>query len=371
MLNIALKLLEKIEQAGFQAYLVGGFVRDYVLGKESHDIDIATSAKPMDIKNIFKEACLPHEDYGSITVVVKNIRFEITTFRKESSYIDHRRPLEFEYITDLVEDLRRRDFTMNTLCMNKDGQILDYFGGLEDIKRKIIRAVGNGEERLKEDALRILRAVRFSTTLNFTLSDDVVLAINKTKKYLSLLSYHRKREELDKIFTSKHVKEGIDLILSLGLDKELELKGLDKVIILDDLLGIWSCLEVEDKYPFTSNEKELLRKINLASQINNFDPLNLYHYGLYVNTVAAEKKGFDKKKVTKAYNNLPIYSKKDIKISAKEIMDIFNMKQGRYISLVMNDLEEKILKNIIINDPDTLKEYIKNNKKLYLDKVLS
>jgi len=90
-----------------------------------------------------------------------------------------------------------------------------------------------------------------------------------------------------------------------------------------------------------------------------------------VNIVAAEKKGFDKKKVTKAYNNLPIYSKKDIKISAKEIMDIFNMKQGRYISLVMNDLEEKILKNIIINDPDTLKEYIKNNKKLYLDKVLS
>lgn len=364
MLEIALKLLQKIEDAGFSAYLVGGFVRDYVLGIPSCDIDVATSATPMDIKALFMDACLSHEEYGSITVMVKQIRFEITTFRRESHYVDHRRPLDFEYITDLVEDLRRRDFTMNTLCMNKEGEILDYFHGIRDIHDKVIRTVGNASDKFREDALRILRAVRFSTTLDFTLSEEIIEAIQNTKKYLSSLSYQRKREELDKIFTSKHVKEGIALLTSLGLDEALELP-LHQIAPLDDLLGIWSCLDVVDKYPFTSNEKELLRKIEEASHMNNFDPLALYRYGLYVNRIAAEKKGFDKRDIVKAYDQLPIYTRKDILITSSDIMALFHLPPGPYLSLVYQDLEVQILRGQLQNKREDILAYLRSHRSDY------
>ena len=125
MLEVALKLLEEITARGFKAYIVGGFVRDYILGINSNDIDITTSATPKDIKEIFEDSCLPSEDYGSVTVIKKGIRFEITTFRKEIGYIDNRRPAEIKYIDDLYEDLLRRDFTINTICMDEKGEIVD------------------------------------------------------------------------------------------------------------------------------------------------------------------------------------------------------------------------------------------------------
>ena len=131
MLNTALKLIKTIEEHGYIAYIVGGFVRDQLLGITSNDIDICTSARPSDIRNIFPNSCLPNEAYGSITVVIKNIRFEITTFRKEIRYLNNRKPIEFEYIDDLMEDLKRRDFRINTICMDKDGKVIDLLNGKE------------------------------------------------------------------------------------------------------------------------------------------------------------------------------------------------------------------------------------------------
>ena len=139
MLEVALKLIEEITLNGFKAYIVGGFVRDYILGIPSNDIDITTSATPKEIKEIFADSCLPNEDYGSVTVIKKGIRFEITTFRKEMEYVDNRRPSEIKYIDDLYQDLLRRDFTINTICMNSAGEIIDYLGGQSDIDNKIIK----------------------------------------------------------------------------------------------------------------------------------------------------------------------------------------------------------------------------------------
>ena len=229
MLDIALKLIKKINDNGYQAYIVGGFVRDYILGIDSNDIDINTSATPKQIKEIFKDSCLPNEDYGSVTVINKGIRFEITTFRKEKAYIDNRRPTEIQYINDLYQDLLRRDFTINTLCMNEDGEIIDLLGGRKDIDNKIIRCVGNAEVRFEEDCLRILRAIRFATILDFNLDEDTTFAIIKCRKLLRNLSYYRKKDELDKIFTCPRAREGIDLLLRLGLDKYLDLYRLKDV----------------------------------------------------------------------------------------------------------------------------------------------
>ena len=203
MLDIALKLLEEITSHGFQAYIVGGFVRDYILGIDSNDIDINTNATPKEIKDIF-DSCLPNEDYGSVTVIKKGVRFEITTFRKEMNYLDNRRPSQIEYIDDLYQDLLRRDFTINTLCMNKDGEIIDFLGGRSEIDNRVVKTVGNAKTRFEEDSLRILRAVRFATLLDFELDKETKEAIIETRELLRNLSYYRKKEELDKIFGSSN-----------------------------------------------------------------------------------------------------------------------------------------------------------------------
>ena len=364
MLENALKLLKKIEENGFKAYIVGGFVRDHLLGIESNDIDICTNAKPKDIRNIFKSACLPNEEYGSVTVIVKNIRYEITTFRKEYSYIGNRKPDDFEFIDDLHEDLKRRDFLINTLCIDRHGNILDILNGRRDLEDKVIHAVGNGYNRFTEDAFRILRAIRFATTLKFELSTDIKNAIIETKNLLKNISYERKREELDKIFTNQNVDYGVSLLCELGLLEVLDIPNLNNVKKFDDLMGVWAQLKVDDDtYRFTSNEKNLINGIQAVLDLDNYDPYVLYKHGLYVNSVAAGIKNLDKKEVTQIYNSLPIYNKNDIAINGKDILDVLNKEPGDYIKIIIKDIEKKILYNELENDKEVLLKYVLENYK--------
>lgn len=363
MLDIALKLLDEITSYGFQAYIVGGFVRDYILGIESNDIDINTNATPKEIKNIF-DICLPNEDYGSVTVIKKGVRFEITTFRKEMSYLDNRRPSQIEYIDDLYQDLLRRDFTINTLCMNKDGEIIDFLGGRSEIDSRVVKTVGNAKTRFEEDSLRILRAVRFATILDFKLDKETRDAIIDTRELLKNLSYYRKKEELDKIFGSSNADKGISLLLDLGLDKYLELDNLDKVTCTSSLIGVWSILNVVDKYPFNSNERELIKNINEAFLLNNLDPMALYKYGLYVNSVAGEIKGLDIKNITESYNNLIIQSRRDLDITSDDIMKGLNKGPGSYLKDIYSDIEREVLYRRVKNEKDAIMTYIIKNYKV-------
>lgn len=363
MLDIALKLLEEITSCGFQAYIVGGFVRDYILGIESNDIDINTNATPKEIKDIF-DSCLPNEDYGSVTVIKKGVRFEITTFRKEMSYLDNRRPSQIEYIDDLYQDLLRRDFTINTLCMNKDGEIIDFLGGRSEIDSRVVKTVGNAKTRFEEDSLRILRAVRFATLLDFKLDKETRDAIIDTRELLKNLSYYRKKEELDKIFGSSNADKGISLLLDLGLDKYLELDNLDKVTCTSSLIGVWSILNVVDKYPFNSNERELIKNINEAFLLNNLDPMALYKYGLYVNSVAGEIKGLDIKNITESYNNLVIQSRRDLDITSDDIMKGLNKGPGSYLKDIYSDIEREVLYRRVKNEKDAIMTYIIKNYKV-------
>lgn len=357
MLEEALKMVNVIEESGFQAYLVGGFVRDYILGIDSTDIDINTNATPKQLKEIFNDVYLPSTDYGSVTVIKKSIRFEITTFRKEFNYKDNRRPSEVHYIDDLYEDLIRRDFTVNTICMNKDGEIIDLLNGIEDINKRVIKTVGNAYERFSEDCLRILRAVRFATTLGFTLDKETENAIISTKHLLKNLSYNRKREELDKIFTNNKTREGISLLIKLGLDKELELPKLNDITYTDSLIGIWSELDVESIYPFTSNEKSLIEDIKSLKDKNVKDPYNLYRYGLYVSCVAGAIKGIDKKDVTASFVKLKIHNRSEINIDTKDIMNLLHKEGGSYLKDIYNDLEKEILYNNLGNNKEDILKY--------------
>ena len=278
MNETALKVLKKINSNGYQAYLVGGYPRDIYIGRDSMDFDICTSATPKELKNIFGNTMLPSEQYGSVTLMVHNIRFEITTFRKDIKYLNNRKPIEIEYVSSLIDDLKRRDFTMNTMCIDSNGTLIDLLNGKDDINDRIIRTVGSANMKIYEDSLRILRAVRFATTLNFDLDEDLKEAIIRHKDLLKSLSYYRKKEELDKIFSSTNSAYGIKLIKELELAESLELSNLDNLIPTTYLIGIWAQLDVLDKYSFNNTEKESINSIN---ELMNKDILLWFIYIYY------------------------------------------------------------------------------------------
>lgn len=365
MLKKAKKVLNEINKHGYEAYLVGGFVRDYLLKRKSYDIDICTNAKPKEIKAIFNEACVPDEDYGSVVIIFSNVRFEITTYRKEISYSNHRKPEEIEYINDLKEDVLRRDFTINSICMDKNEKIIDLLNGREDLKKRLINTIGDSYTKFEQDCLRILRAVRFATILDFSLTKEIEYAIKRTKHLLRKLSYERKKQELNKIFSSQNRKKGIILLKDLHLEEDLEidLNKLNNMGECNDLLGIWALLDVCDIYPFTSNEKELIEDIQQLLKEGNIDRKSLYKYDLYPNIVVASIIGMDKRKVTKMYNKMPIKSRKDICVDASTIIKILNKEPGGYLRDIFEDLEEKIITNQLKNRKSVILKYIVKNYK--------
>ena len=201
--NIAIKLLEK---SGFEAYAVGGCVRDTVMEKEPHDFDITTSAYPEEMKEIFKsfrviETGIKH---GTLTVIIDGMPLEITTYRIDGEYQDNRHPENVSFSRNLKDDLSRRDFTVNTLCFNEKDGLVDLFGGVDDIHNKIIRCVGEPDKRFNEDALRIIRALRFSSVLSFEIEEKTAQSILRNKELLNNIAVERIREEFTKLICGKN-----------------------------------------------------------------------------------------------------------------------------------------------------------------------
>ena len=353
----ALEVLNKIVDSNFKAYIVGGYVRDYVMKRESIDIDICTDAKPKDLLKIFDDAVLPSEKYGAVTLRYQNIRFEITTFRKELKY-ENRRPINIEYTDSLEDDLKRRDFTINSLCMDKDGNIIDLFNGKKDISRKLIVSLSDANTKFYDDPLRILRAIRFATTLNFKLDKNVIEGIKNNSKYLKDLSYDRKKMELNKIFASKNIKYGVKLLTSLNLDEYLEIPNIRKIKYTSDILGIWAQLDVCDKYPFTKLEKNTISTIQEIVKNKTIGKYEIYKYGLYNTSIAAEILGINKKVIVKLERHLTIQSKSEISITTDEILNLINKKPGSWLSKLYEDLENKIILNKLKNENSKIKEYI-------------
>ena len=363
MNDTARLILNKINEAGFKAYLVGGYPRDLYLGRTSMDFDICTNATPKDLKEIFGDVRQHLEQYGSVTVYLNDLRFEITTFRKDIKYINNRKPIEIEYIDNLEDDLKRRDFTMNTMCLDSDGNLIDLLKGRDDIDNHIIKTVGDADEKISEDSLRILRAIRFATTLNFKLDNLLNLAIIKNKELLRTLSYYRKKEELDKIFASTNSILGINLIRDLGLADVLELSNIDKVVSTTYPIGIWAQLDCVDKYSFNKTEKDTIIKVNELLKLDVLDNKNLYKYGLYISTIVGEIKGMDTKRINEAYNNLYIHNKTEIQIEPEEICEILNSKPGKYLKDIISDIENKLVNKELTNDNEVLRNYILANYK--------
>ena len=197
-------IISRLEQAGYEAYAVGGCVRDSLLGRQPHDWDVTTSAKPMQVKEAFRHTIDTGIQHGTVTVMLDHEGFEVTTYRIDGEYEDSRHPKEVTFTINLVEDLKRRDFTINAMAYNDRSGIVDAFGGVEDLDYGIIRCVGEAAERFGEDALRILRAVRFSAQLGFTIADGTKAAAKALAPNLNHISAERIQAELVKLLVSAH-----------------------------------------------------------------------------------------------------------------------------------------------------------------------
>lgn len=211
-------IIHTIEEAGFEAYAVGGCVRDSILGREPDDWDITTSAKPEDVKRLFRHTVDTGIQHGTVTVLVKRECFEVTTYRIDGEYEDSRHPKEVNFTPLLSEDLRRRDFTINAMAYNDKSGIVDLFGGREDLKNGIIRCVGEPRERFTEDALRIMRAVRFSAQLGYEIEAETKEAIKELAHTLERISVERIQVELVKLLVSEH-PEYVLKLYEMGLTK--------------------------------------------------------------------------------------------------------------------------------------------------------
>lgn len=389
----ALPIIEKIEEAGFEAYFVGGSVRDALLEKDINDVDIATSAFPAEIKQIFHKTIDVGIEHGTVMVLWDGDTYEITTFRTESAYQDFRRPDKVEFVRSLEEDLKRRDFTVNALAMDKQGQIMDYFEGQEDLKKGMIKAVGSPQERFHEDALRMMRAVRFVSQLGFTMEQCTQEAITEHHALLGKISIERISIEFMKLLQGKGRSKGLELFVLTELyaycpglksyknelqkfarfEGELSTRLAAWTMLIHYLaiptsevakfLKLWKCSNKE------MQEVHLAVKTLRARLTHPFTPVELYHSGL---TIALEVENMveqlhfpaDKELVKEQYEKLSIKNKKEIQISGNDILETLNAKPGKWLGQLLEEIELLIVTGNLANHSTEILSWVQNQPKI-------
>lgn len=344
-------ILKNLENNGFEAYIVGGFVRDYFLHKKTNDFDITTNALPKDLVGIFG---IPKRkiEYGSYHLKVESLNVDITTYRKEGEY-QNNRPTEVIYSNNLMEDAKRRDFTMNAIYMNGRENIIDLYNGINDIKAKTIKMIGNPSVRLKEDSIRILRAVRFSVIYNFKLEKKLKNAIQKEKKNLAKIPLDKVKKELDAILLAN----GFPVLKKLGLLKELGITS-TKIVYVEDLSGLWAQLDTTKEYVQEKTLKNNQKSINKIINCGTIKMLDLYRYGFYLCRVAATIIHFPIKKLEKMESNLPIKSPRDIDITSEEIKKISGLEKEE-LGILIKTIEEAIISLKLKNEKEEIIRFIK------------
>ncbi len=348
-------ILEKLENSGFEAYLVGGFVRDSLLNKKTNDFDIATSATPKDIVTIFGP---PKKDIicGSYNMNLTNeINVDITTFRREGSYNNHI-PFEVEYTSDIKEDAIRRDFTINAIYMDKDGNLVDPLNGLNDLQNKTIRVIGNANKRLEEDPIRILRAVRFQASYNFKIHEELLNAIIKNIDLLDSIRTDLILRELNKILLNNgfHLLNNYNMLKPLGIITK-------EIVYVPDIEALWAQINVTKKYPHKKNNENAIELFKSYLKLGVVNANTIYKYGYYKSSLVAEILGIKEEKIKKIYMDMPIHTRKDIVLSTEEILSIACVK-GKDIGNLLNDIENNILNGTISNNRDSITNYINERR---------
>ncbi len=380
-------IIDVLQKNGFNAFVVGGCVRDIIMGVPPKDFDIATSATPLEVKELFEKCIDTGIAHGTVTIVLDKEMYEVTTFRIDGEYLDNRKPSNVVYTNDVYEDMLRRDFTINAIGYNDKDGFIDYFDGFKDIENKVIRGVGDPKVRFTEDALRMLRAIRFSSTLNFDIEENTYNAIKEKNYLLQNISVERIREEFTKTLLSNN-NEKIEMLIDTELFKYYneELFNYIKNSLFDiteflkyskkDKTYLYVALFHKFGYENTKNHLKLLKWDNktikdVSDIVGQFDN-ELIENGHYIRTIAA-KIGIENTFVylfylekinNKSYshlfeelelitkNNYPI-SIKDMLISGDDLKEI-GITNGKTIGNCLKYIFEKVLENPNLNNTDTL-----------------
>ncbi|MCF7924732.1 MAG: CCA tRNA nucleotidyltransferase [Candidatus Izimaplasma sp.] len=371
------QIIKKLISLDYEAYFVGGFVRDSLLDIPCNDIDIATNALPSEVEKIFSKTKATGKKYGTISVFIEGYQYEVTTFRIDQKYINNRHPETVDFSNNLKEDLIRRDFTINALAQDIDDKIIDLFNGREDLKNQMIRAIDDPDKRFKEDAIRILRAIRFVGKLDFDIEANTLKAMKDNLQLLKNVATERIISEFKIILNQKYINRVYELLTDIRLAEvftELEnavkyLKNYNNNINIYQLFAIslYPSRHLNASYWRFSNDE--IRHINALvelMEILNKQRLNsiiIYNYHTEYILEADEllKVFFDyesqKAKILNLEKNLVIRSIRDLEVNGNDIKRFTN--NNRMIGVVLEKLIEKVLLEQIPNKRDFLLTYSK------------
>lgn len=379
-LSTAKKLIRDIKKNGYDAYLVGGVVRDFLMKSKFNDIDITTKAKPYEMMKIFKTVPTGIK-YGTVTVMYDNEQFEVTTFRQDGPTLDFRHPDSVIYSDDVKDDVLRRDFTINGILMDEFQNIYDYVDGQKDIEAKLIRTIGDSDQRFNEDALRILRALYFQSKLGFEIEAETLAGMIRSKDLISKISMERVHQEVIKILKGPFAKMALKTLIDTGIHKELPglekgfIKALEceKMPFVDTFFTMSFALNnavVPAKWPFSNLHRNKYQKAaELANKVHGLiDNVNLYHYGVEISQLANKanfylgRSKFFENKIQELYDALPVKGDLDLALSSHEIINYLQKKQGIWLGNLRKEMINDVLLYKVENTKPALYKYLDAKK---------
>lgn len=384
----AMPVLQTLEDAGFEAYFVGGSVRDVLLHRHVHDVDITTSAYPEEVKELFDKSIDTGIKHGTVTVLYGGESYEITTFRTESGYQDFRRPDHVTFVQNLDEDLKRRDFTINALAMDMHGNIVDLFNGIEDLKNHIIRAVGNPEKRFHEDALRMMRAVRFMSQLEFKLEEKTEQAIKDNHELLKKISVERIREEFVKMGLGSFSREAFQIFLDTQLSEDVpDFAGKKDLLQVYPQLkfsptmetSLWAVIIILLKVPnekigkfmrdwknsnaMTEKVEQVIKMFDLIADHVPTD-YDLFEAGedIIINTIDVAHilgQPISSEALVDRYLALPIKKPSELAVDGRFLIKR-GMRPGAQLGHTLNKIRELVVSSEIENSEEAIEQYLDN-----------
>ena len=374
----AIDILKIFNKNGYEAYFVGGCVRDYLLGEEFSDIDITTNALPEEVKKIFRKSIDTGIQHGTVTILVNGEGYEVTTFRTEDEYADHRSPEKVEFVSNLREDLDRRDFTINAMALDSNGILFDYHNGEKDLSSGVIRTVNNPNDRFYEDALRMLRAFRFSSKLGFEIEYDTLEAIKKNAELMKFVSIERIVNEFRKLLSGKGNLRSLELLLDSKLNTYIPF--LEEIEIIQDFSKYSFCQSLYILSKINDISFDILKELKLSNKevklIKEFDKINvdflrkipleliLYKYNFEDVVFIAEYFSYNNRNNIENCK-LTINSFYEVDITSQEIISTIGEKPGPWIKSVVSELEHEILLNRLDNNRKDILDFlskIRDNK---------
>lgn len=377
LIQVGKVVLNRLIENGYEAYFVGGMVRDQLLERDIYDIDITTSAKPHQVMALFEHTIETGLAHGTVTVMIDKIPVEVTTFRIEEGYKDYRRPSDVFFTTSLIEDLKRRDFTMNAIAQSIDGELIDPFNGLNDLNNHQIKAVGLAKDRFIEDPLRMLRGIRFVSKLGFHLDLKTEQAMNEVAELIAHISKERIKKEIEGMMSGTFSSEATNLLISTSLCDSIpyldtlkqyqgkNLSILKEGIELFALIG----MTVDDlntylkAWPFSNLEKRVIKGIRECYQKQI--PAKYIQYK-YKNELA-----FHYHRIQCFLNDiegpfhleaLPIQNRGELALTTNEILELVSCEKGPWIGQFLEKLEYEVVMGMLENNQESLKAYIKKQQ---------